>query len=161
MTKTYRIKPLPLMKMELDKGRFTYLQNYGTKIWVPIFCWFIEGADQNILVDSGASAEEALRYTGNRAENIMSFEEALGSVGLKPEDIDVVIQTHLHWDHCANTPKCKNAMILVSEDELKVARSPHPFMSGPYKKELLNGINFTPVKVPYKVVPGIELVSAA
>jgi len=158
--KTYRIRPLPLFKMELDMGILTYRHKYGTKIQAPVYCWYLEGAEENILVDTGADAEMATSYRGFPAEKIMSFEQALASLSLKPDDIDLVIQTHLHWDHCANTHKCRNARVLVSEEELRFALSPHPLTGASYKKELLEGLNFVPIRGQYQVAPGIELVPA-
>jgi len=158
--KTYRIRPLLLTKMELDKGILTYRYNYGIKFQAPVFCWYIEGADQNILVDTGADAKLAESFRGFPAEKVMTFEEALASLGLKPDDIDLVIQTHLHWDHCANTFKCKKARVLVSEDELRFALAPHPITGLSYKKDLLRDLNFVLVKGQYEVAPGIELIPA-
>jgi len=158
--KTYRIRPLPLIRMEVDMGILTYRYKYGTKIQSPVYCWYIEGADKNILIDTGADAEMATSYRGFPAEKIMSFEEALASVGLKPDDIDLVIQTHLHWDHCANTSKCKNAKVLVSEDELRFAFSPHPITGLSYRKDLLQNLNFVIVNGQYEVAPGIQLIPA-
>jgi len=158
--KTYRIRPFPLITMELDMGILTYRYKYGTKIQAPIYCWYIEGAERNILVDTGAEAEMARSYRGFPAEKIMSFEEALGSVGLKPEDINIVIQTHLHWDHCVNTAKCKNAKVLVTEEELRFALSPHPLTGLSYRKDLLQDLNFVLINGQYEVEPGIELIPA-
>ena len=158
--KTYRIRPLLLMRMEMDMGILTYRYKYGTKIQAPVFFWYIEGADQNILVDTGADAEMATSYRGFPAEKIMSFEEALASVGLKPDDIDLVIQTHFHWNHCANTAKCKNARVLVTEDELRFAFSPHPLTGASYKRDLLKDLKFVLVNGQYEVAPGIELIPA-
>jgi len=158
--KTYRIRPFPLMTMEVDMGILMYRYKYGTKIQSPAFFWYIEGADQNILVDSSADAELATSYRGFPAEKIMTFEEALASMGLKPDDIDLVIQTHLHWDHCANTSKCKNARVLVTEDELRFAYSPHPLTGASYKRDLLQDLNFVIVNGQYEVAPGIELIPA-
>ena len=155
--KTYRIKPLPLIKMEIDMGRMTYLYNYGMKHQVVAYSWYIEGADQNILVDTGADVEVAMGFRGLPAKEIMTFEDALASVGLKCSDIDLVIQTHLHWDHCSNTHKCQNARVLVTEAELEFAHSPHPIMVG-YPKHLLQGLRFVPVSGHYEVAPGIELI---
>ena len=109
---SYHIRPLPLIKMEVDMGILTFRYKYGTKIQSPAFCWYIEGAEQNILVDTSADADMATSYRGFPAEKLTTFEEALAGLGLKPEDINLVIQTHLHWDHCANTAKCSNAKIL-------------------------------------------------
>lgn len=158
--KTYRIRPLLLMTMELDMGILMYRYKYGTKFQSPAFFWYIEGADRNILVDSSADAELATSHRGFPAKKIMSFEEALASVGLKPDDIDLVIQTHLHWDHCANTSKCKNARVLVTEEELRFALAPHPLTGSSYKKDLLQDLNFVLVNGHYEVAPGIELIPA-
>ncbi|MBA7619780.1 hypothetical protein ES703_27121 [subsurface metagenome] len=81
-------------------------------------------------------------------------------MGLKPDDIDLVIQTHLHWDHCANTSKCQKAKVLVTEDELRFALAPHPITGLSYKKDLLQDLNFVLVSGQYEVAPGIELIPA-
>ena len=158
--KTYRIVPLPTTKLEGDMGSLTYRMNHGTKIWVPIIMWYIEGADKQILVDSGASARFAKEFRGFEAEEIMSFDRALETVGLSPGDIDVVVQTHLHWDHCLNTHKCKNAKVLVQEDEIKYAYSPHPVMANLYHKPLFKDLKFVVIKGRHELEPGIEVIPA-
>ncbi len=156
----YRIRPLLPTKIETDMGIFTFRYKFGTKIQSPAFFWYIEGAERNILVDTSADAEMATSYRGFPAEKVMTFEEALAGLGLKPDDIDVVIQTHLHWDHCANTAKCHNAKVLVTEEELRFALSPHPLTGLSYKKDLLRDLNFVLVNGRYEVAPGIELIPA-
>ncbi|MCG6537603.1 MAG: N-acyl homoserine lactonase family protein [Syntrophales bacterium LBB04] len=156
--KTYKIHALPLCTIELDMAVLTYRFNYGKKIRVPVVCWYIEGADKKILVDTAADAKLATEFRGFPAQEIMSFEKALASVGTKPEDIDIVIGTHLQWDHCANTYKCKNAKVLVHEEELRFAYSPHPILAPTYKKNLFMGLNFVVVKGSYEVTPGIDLI---
>ena len=144
----------------MDMSNLTYLFNQGKKIWAVNYCWYIEGADQNILVDTAVDGKLAAAFRGYPAEEIMSFEEALNSVGLKPDDIDIVIQTHLHWDHCGNTSKCKNAKVLVTEEELRFSHSPHPALAHAYKQDLLKGLNFVAVRGQYEVAPGIQLIPA-
>ncbi len=154
----YRIKPLPLSVIELDMAVFTYRFNYGKKIRVPNIAWYIEGADKHILVDTSAGAELATKFRGFPAEEITSFEEALAGLGLSPADIDIVVQTHLHWDHCANTRKCKNAKVIVQEQELRSALAPHPILAPGYKKDLLTDLHFMVVRGHHEVCPGIELI---
>ena len=48
--KTYKIVPLPIIRLQVDKGIFTYRMNYGTKISIPVNMWYIQGAEKNILV---------------------------------------------------------------------------------------------------------------
>jgi glyoxylase-like metal-dependent hydrolase (beta-lactamase superfamily II) len=45
------------------------------------------------------------------------IDNRLQSIGLTPEDIDYVVLSHLHEDHCGNIHKFKNAEILVQKDE--------------------------------------------
>lgn len=155
--KTYKIIPLPLCTIELDMAVLTYRFNYGKKIQVPVVAWYIEGADKRILVDTAANANLAIEFRGLPAAEIKSFESALAGVGVKPEEIDIVIQTHLQWDHCANTNQCKNAKVLVQEEELRFAFAPHPILAPTYEKSLFKGLNFVVVKGNYEVAPGIEL----
>ncbi len=156
--KTYRIKALPLSSMELDKAVLMYRFHYGQKVQVPNVVWYIEGAEKNILVDTATPAQLAMDLRGLPATDIMSFEDALATVGLKPDDIDLVVQTHLQWDHCANTQRCKNARALVQEEELRFAYAPHPILAPTYKKSLLTGINFQIVRGYLELFPGIELI---
>jgi len=154
----YKIRALPLASIELDKAVLMYRFHYGQKIHVPMVMWYIEGADKNILVDTASDAKLATEFRGLPAKEIMPFEEALASVGLKPGDVDIVIETHLQWDHCGNTYKCKNAKVLVQEVELRFAFAPHPILAPTYKKALFRGLNFTIVKGYQEIVPGIELI---
>ena len=70
--------------------------------------------------------------------------------------VDIVIQTHLHFDHCYNTRKCVNAKVFVQEDELKFAQNPVPF-EGIYRKELLEGLSFEIIKGDFRLFEGIDL----
>lgn len=45
---------------------------------------------------------------------------------MRPEDIDMIVLTHLHWDHCYNLEKFPNAEIYVQKSEIKYALDPLP-----------------------------------
>ena len=44
-----------------EKSRFTYLNYYGQTVDIPYIVWNIEGADQNIIIDSGCSSADYYR----------------------------------------------------------------------------------------------------
>jgi len=140
----------------------TYLAYYGGKIWRPYTFWVIEGAKRNILVDTAIQAEDYRNYhPGLRnypIEPLMTFDEGLAKVSLKPEDIEIVIQTHLHFDHCYNTSKCKRAKVIVQEAEWRFAKKPHPVFSPMYSKSLLEGLHVETVRGRKKILPGLELI---
>lgn len=158
----YTIRPITLCRTQAEKGVMTYLTYYGEKIWRPYIFWIIEGAGQNILVDTAIQAEDYQNYRPKfrelHMEQLSTFEDALSKAGLRPEDIDLVIQTHLHFDHCFNTSRCKNARVLVQEDELKFARNPHPVFAPMYSGALLDVLNFELVSGQKEVLPGIEVI---
>lgn len=123
----YRIHPIVVGTKEFDKGMMTYQHDYGKPYTIPIYCWYIEGGDKTVLVDTGemqpiqsASREAAI------GGKIHTFEEGLAKYDLTPEAIDVVIHTHLHNDHCENDYKCVNAQFYCHEKELERIRNPHP-----------------------------------
>ena len=159
---TYRIRPITLACAESDKGPMTYLVHYGEKILRPYIFWIIEGAEKNIIVDTAIHATDYTAYHQGfknlPIEHLMSFEEALSKNSLTPSEIDIVIQTHLHFDHCHNTQKCPNASVLVQEEELRFAKDPHPVFAPMYASHLLEGLDFKTVRGRQRILPGIEVV---
>jgi N-acyl homoserine lactone hydrolase len=123
----YRIHPIVMGTKQFDKGMMTYQQDYGKPYTIPIYSWYLEGGDRTILVDTGemhpVQSDERVRAIGGR---IYTFEEGLALHGLTPEDVDVVIHTHLHNDHCENDYKCTNAEIYVHPQEIARIHDPHP-----------------------------------
>jgi N-acyl homoserine lactone hydrolase len=123
----YKIHPIVMGTKLFDKGMMTYQHGYGDHYAIPIYCWYLEGGDQKVLVDTGEmnpiQSEQREKEIGGK---IYTFEEGLARWGLSPGDIDVVIHTHLHVDHCENDYKCVNAIFYVHEKELERAHDPHP-----------------------------------
>jgi len=67
----------------------------------------------NILVDVGHKGRANL------------LRESLAQVQVKEEDINMVVLTHAHWDHCQNIDMFPNARILIHPKELEYAASPN------------------------------------
>ena len=122
----YTIHPIVMGTKVFDKGMMTYQHDYGQPYTIPIYSWYIEGGDKTILVDTGemrpiVSADREAAIGGK----IYTFEEGLAQYGLTPEDVDIILHTHLHNDHCENDYKCVNAKIYVHEKELEQIHDPH------------------------------------
>jgi glyoxylase-like metal-dependent hydrolase (beta-lactamase superfamily II) len=135
----------------------TYLKGYGKRIWLPVYAFYLEGGPKHILVDTGM--EEFVvppRAAEETGLNILEFEQALAGVNLKPEDIDLVIQTHLHNDHCENTYKCTNARVYVQRAELDFFRNPHP-IDHRYYPDLLDESEVVTVEGDEYIVPGVRV----
>ncbi|NDY43155.1 N-acyl homoserine lactonase family protein [Dissulfurirhabdus thermomarina] len=159
---TYRIHPIVLGTKIFDKGMMTYQHDYGTPYTIPIYAWYLEGGDRRILVDTGELSpivsEDRERAIGGR---IHTFEEGLARFGLAPGDIDVVIHTHLHNDHCENDFKCENAVFYVHERELARAHDPHP-LDFRYLEDYILDVEangqIRPLAEDTEVLPGIRMV---
>ena len=57
---------------------------------------------------------------------------AIGALGVKPEDISYVILSHLHLDHAGGVGHFPNAKYIVQKDEIHYAYVPDSFMRGAY-----------------------------
>jgi N-acyl homoserine lactone hydrolase len=156
--KEYVIHPLVIGANETDQGIMTYLRGYGKRIWIPVYAFLIEGAEENILVDTGLEQFVVPERVGREhGLKIQEFEEALEDHGLRPEDIDVIIHTHLHNDHCENDPKCPQAKIVVQKAEYDFFLNPHP-LDHRYYPDLLDGLKIEIVEGDVSFRDGIDLI---
>lgn len=159
---TYKIHPIVMGTKIFDKGMMTYQYDYGTSYTIPIYCWYLEGGGRKILVDTGElrpiQSEEREKSIGGR---IYTFEEGLAKWGIKPEDIELVIHTHLHADHCENDYKCVNALFYIHEKELETIHNTHPLdyrYVEDYIYEIEANGQIRTVSGDREIVPGISVV---
>ncbi len=128
------IRPLHVGTIRRDKSIFTYLRNMGTPIDMPILAWYIEGQGHRILVDTGGHdpARDELHQPYQR-EPVQDPVARLAALGVRPEEIDILILTHLHWDHASNIHLFPKARVIVQREELRFAAAPLPFLRWPYR----------------------------
>jgi glyoxylase-like metal-dependent hydrolase (beta-lactamase superfamily II) len=73
---------------------------------------------QNVLIETGIGnklSEKAKKIWDNEEKLL----ENLGITGLAPEDIDVVINSHLHFDHCGWNTIYKNGVAVATFPKAK------------------------------------------
>jgi glyoxylase-like metal-dependent hydrolase (beta-lactamase superfamily II) len=100
-----------------------YYHNSGSN------CYLISAENKKILIDTSSLA--------NRG----SLESDLRELGLDVSDIDMVLLTHLHYDHTGNLGLFKKAKIYASAQEIKdFKKSPSWTVLGNHDK--LRKINF-------------------
>jgi N-acyl homoserine lactone hydrolase len=153
----YSIRPLAVGFNETDQGIMTYQRFYGKRIILPIYAFAIMGADKKILIDTGLEdfvvppdLEERIGFP------VMPFEEALESIGWSPEDVDIIIHTHLHNDHCENDAACTNATVYVQQAELDFCNNPHP-IDHRYYPDVLEDVNIVTIQGDSTIIDGISV----
>ena len=158
----YKIHPMVVGTKIFDQGMMTYQHAYGQPYTIPIYSWYLEGGDQTVLVDTGEmspiQSEEREKAIGGK---IHKFEEGLSQWGLTPADIDIIIHTHLHNDHCENDYKCENAVIYAHEKELERIHNPHP-LDFRYLEDYIDDVEengqVRPVTGNMEILPGVEVI---
>jgi len=157
MTK-HRVVPMEVSRCVMDKAHMMYFYGMGEKVVNPQMAWYIEGPNEHILVDTAFSME-AGNECGFQMTHVKSIEENLKEkLGLTPDDIDIVLYTHLHLDHCSNSGLFKNARHIVQEVELNAAFSTHPMSKRFfYVPELIRGIEFETIKGDTEIVEGVTV----
>lgn len=155
-----RIHPLNLGTIHRQKMTFCYLLEPGVKADVPLIAWYIEGAEKRILVDTGGCdpAEADPRWLPYRRTEDQRLEKALKKVGVGLEDIDLVLVTHLHWDHSGGVDLFPKARIIVQKEELDSAKNPFPIMSHGYIRHIVEDIPYELISGDTKITDGVEAV---
>lgn len=155
-----RIELLSDGSFEIDLGFLVYgkPQYYGKKYMAALKPLLVESQDLRILVDTGMGELPARVAKYYKTDRRMTLEKSLRKVGLHPEDITTVVNTHLHLDHCGNNKLFKGARFIVQEMELAYAKNPHRFQKSAYVKESFNGPRYRTVSGEHEITEDVRIV---
>jgi glyoxylase-like metal-dependent hydrolase (beta-lactamase superfamily II) len=124
------------------------------RIPLAMRCLLVEAPEALVLVDTGLGNKESQRfhdlYGVANAGTPTRLEDAIRAVGFAPEDVDMVVDTHLHFDHAGgNTfrdgggevhPSFPRARYVVQRGEFDFAHSANERIRASYLAH-----NFDPV----------------
>lgn len=104
-------------------------------VMVPVPVWLLEGTEKTILIDTGLGDIDEVSAMQSRygvdfvaaRSGDQDLVRGLAAHGVEPGDIDLVVLTHLHFDHVGNNELFPNARFLVQRDELPQGLRPPPF----------------------------------
>jgi glyoxylase-like metal-dependent hydrolase (beta-lactamase superfamily II) len=130
----------------------------------------IRTVKQTVLVETGMGnklSERMVKFYGQPAKLL----ESLAAGGVAPEDVDIVINSHLHFDHCGwNTVRDKSGKIVPTfsrakyyapQGEWQYARRPSERDAISYIPEnydpLVESGQMTLLKGGEEIVPGISV----
>ncbi len=131
----YTIRPVCVGTLTIDKSHLVFGVGYGEKIDSAVCMWYVEGAGRRIMVDTGCCDPEwsaKYHYPLKRTPE-QEPRKALAAIGVDPADIDTVVCTHLHWDHCYNHELFTKARFLIQRAELQFAAAPYPIFANAYE----------------------------
>lgn len=180
----YRVEIVPDCEFRLDGGAMFGVvpRNLWSKFCPPdeqnrirmnMNCVFIEAGNERVLIETGIgdkwSEKHRSMYGIERQRTLAESVQAIA--GVRAEDITVVVNSHLHFDHAGgNTardesgkvrPQFPNARYLVSEAEYEHAEHPGDRDRASYFPE-----NWRPLRdagqlelkpAEYEVVPGLTM----
>lgn len=154
------IHPLRLGTIQRKKENMSYRCGVKDVMDFPLISYYLEGAGYKIVVDTGGPSPEGGKWQPYfRTEN-ESLEKALAIIGVSPEEIDIVILTHLHWDHSSNNHLFPGARFIVQKKEYEYLLAPEPEVKAGYDVELLLGTEYECVDGDCNIIPGVSVVLA-
>jgi N-acyl homoserine lactone hydrolase len=141
------------MTLEIRRLHLASLQGLDGSRW-PVHGFMVTHPGGAVLVDTGVGGPPDV-VDDWRVVNV-SVADALAELDMSPADIDLVINTHLHFDHCGQNAVFRHAPFYVQRAELTRMRREagelydwFGFMNARF--ELLDG--------DAEVLPGLEVIA--
>lgn len=99
------------------------------------FVWLLRNGERDIVVDTGFTAEAAVRW---KRELLRPVDDALRELGCDLVTVRDVVITHMHYDHAGNIPLFPAATFHLQDEEMSFATGRlmcHPVIRHPYDVE--------------------------
>lgn len=171
---SWKIYPLDLGTAQLKRSLLLADESdrKDERVASPSTAWLLEqvATQETILVDAGPCEEYewGVRYHNgflrNESQNIPA---QLASYGFIPEQISMILLTHLHWDHAYGVLEVPDAQVIVQRDEFHYAIDPLPKDAAVYEVSISTQLPFflhfyqrmKLVSGDLEIRPGINLVT--
>ncbi len=116
-----------------------YGERSAERVQITVACYVVETSDAVILFDTGVSprAVPGLLRTDPLArfgdEDLLVHR--LDGLGLEPRHVNLVVLSHLHFDHAGGAFLFRDAELVVQRDEYATAHHPPAFFAGFYYRK--------------------------
>ena len=148
-------------RFTLPKTLLVYGKYFGEIYEAALKPLLVISEGERILIDTGIGPlpERHARFHRVIRNPGEGLEAQLKALGLKPGDIDIVVNTHLHFDHCGNNALFKEAKFYVQLDELRYAYAPDRFQANAYVRAFfdIEGLDYVAIKGRYKLTEHVTL----
>lgn len=134
------------------------------KVRSPVWSALVRTPEGNILFDTGLHPVHVERPEATFGPNpnmtiVMEAADAvvsrLGALGVRPDDIAIVVNSHLHFDHAGNNGAFPKATFIVQGEHLAFAKG-KPNFPGVYWD--IPELTYVPASGRSRVARGIEVV---
>lgn len=105
------------------------------RILMALRCLLIKTGKSNILIDTGIGEHNQKIIERFAIDHSLHLKKSLIDCDLLPSDIDIVINTHLHFDHCGGNLLFPESKFFIQRAERQEALSDNPLTKASYKKE--------------------------
>jgi N-acyl homoserine lactone hydrolase len=162
-----KLHVLPVGHEEGDQGALTLLKGSGKIVEIPYTCYLIEDDEANILVDTSSSVRWRQLHPPDLAKSWpVHMEEderpdrMLEKEGFSTKDVDYVVNTHFHYDHCGNNAMFPGAKFLIQEDEVSHAIYPGWWEASSYVRKVfdVSGLDYRLLRGDAELIPGVTLI---
>lgn len=120
---------------------------------MPIYVHVIDHPEARVLVDTGLT--ELHPAVADLDPHLRPLNE---QEGFDLDSIDIVVNTHLHFDHCGGNHLFAGKPIYVQRQELDDARTENDYTIAEWVDP--PGVRYVPVDSEFQLLPGIRLVPA-
>lgn len=164
---TWKIRAIQVGSITLDRSAMTHYKGKGEIITVPIWSAGATDGTHKVLVDTGIrdleeykKAEPGVHQTPEQ-ETVTAVKRIMG---WNPEDVDYVINTHLHCDHSGSNAKFPNAKFIVQKREWEEAFHPirpeAPFYDQKcYNKDVISYFRWEFLDGDAELLPGLKIIT--
>ena len=104
------------------------------EIRFPCYSVLIDHRDGRYIYDTGYDLDHVLRelpFINPMQTKAQTIPGQLSVVGLRPQDIDYVINSHFHFDHCGGNKYLSRACSVCHAKALEACGCPEPFEFNP------------------------------
>ena len=151
----------------LDMSFATWNHGHGIEFRFPVFAIYVDHPDAKVLIDTGfekAWVDRVLPFERPEQSEDQTIVNQLAKIGVRPEEIDIVVNSHLHFDHCSGNKYFPGAKFIMSKSELRHAFVPDPWERLGYDRNLVDmpGARMELIELndgyEYEVVSGVTLI---
>lgn len=146
---------------QLDQSIVTFAIGIGEKRWGQVYSVYVETPESKIIIETGMDQDSWSPVLKQlfipKQTPDQRLDNSLKKIGVEPEDIDIVINTHLHVEHCGFNRLFKNATWIVHREELKQALVPEVFELTYFRPAFDVGLPTKLIGRDYEVVKGVNI----